>query len=182
MKKIIFWARWLLPISGTSVAILGIAMLFASWESLESVAVLIGIAMVLSGIFELISFFKDRASKQWKIHFATGATAVVLGLITAFGPGIVAVNIVLPVVFAVWIVSASVPRIKAALDKRKEGSPIWVFAFCFGVLGIALGGLLLFHPALSAFVVTYALAFIFISHGANSIIEFYRWNKLEEYT
>ena len=162
-----------LPISGILVAILGITLIFTTSEGLEMLTGFIGLAMILWGITELAS------SGRTKTTVVSGAVGVILGICTIFGNGMDAVAVVLPVFFAVWIMSASVPRIRYALSQRADGSPFWLFVFSFGVLGIVLGLLILFHAQLSALVVTYSLAFMFISYGVNNIITFCQLKREE---
>ena len=172
MGKILTIAKWLIPVSGLLVVALGVTLLFVGLDELENLAVFIGLAMVLSGVSEIVAFKRKGKGRRAKSMLISGLLAVVLGAYTAFGRGLVAVVIILPVIFAVWIITASIPRIKEAFAERANGSPWWIFMLSFGLLGVALGVLLLFHPVLSGFVVTYSLAFMFIIHGTNAIVMF----------
>ena len=172
LKTIIKAAKWLLPISGLLVVALGILMIFISLDQHEWLAVFIGIAMILSGITELVSFKRKDMKHRTKTMVISGVVAILLGLLTTFGRGMGLLELALPIIFAVWIISASIPRIKDALARKAEGSPLWVFMFSFGILGALLGAMLFFSPILSAFVVNYALVVLFITHGINTIIMF----------
>jgi uncharacterized membrane protein HdeD (DUF308 family) len=61
----------------------------------------------------------------------TGALVAMLGIILLFMT-LIAVSTVLPFVFTLWIITASIPRIKSSLDQRAKGSPFWIFMFSFG--------------------------------------------------
>ncbi|MCL2415629.1 MAG: DUF308 domain-containing protein [Defluviitaleaceae bacterium] len=172
MEKVMKVAKWLLPISGFLVVVLGVVMIFVTIENLDDLSIFIGLAMILSGISEFVSYKRKTQEKRTKTMLLSGIIAVLLGLFTIFGRGIIVVEFVLPIIFAAWIISGSIPRIKNALARRAQGSPVWIFMFVFGVLGIALALLLIFHSMLAAFVVTYALVFMFITHGINTIIMF----------
>jgi len=172
MKNVLKTVKWLLPISGLLVVALGIIMFFVTLEELSNWAIFVGIAMILSGITDLVSFKRKEKEKRNNIMLASGSIAILLGLYTVFGRGLGLVEFALPLIFAVWIGSASISRIKDALAKKKNGHPLWVFMFSFGVLGILLGVLLIFNEMLSTFIVTYALATMFITHGINTIMLF----------
>lgn len=177
MEKIFGALKWALPLSGLLVVALGVMLAFTGLEELDGWALPIGLAMILSGISELVSFKRRDKSRRTKGMAISGFIAVALGGYTAFGQGLLAVTLVLPVIFSVWVITASIPRIKEALDARAAGSPWWVFMLGFGFLGLALGALLLFHPLLNTFVATYALAFMFVIHGGNAILIFWPLSK-----
>ncbi|MCL2702104.1 MAG: DUF308 domain-containing protein [Defluviitaleaceae bacterium] len=177
MKKILKAIKWLLLLTGTMVAILGITLIFTPFENFSALGVYIGLAMIFTGISEMASFFGKEKGKRTYAMPANGAVSVLLGTWIVFGSGIDMISLVLPFAFTVWIMSASIPRIINALSHRKKGSPWWVWLFGFGVLGIAFGFLILFHRQLAAFVVVYSLAFMFITHGINSVTIFFRLNK-----
>ena len=172
MGKLLAAIKWLLPTSGLLVVALGVVLLFTGLEELDNWAVFIGLAMVLSGISEIVAFKRKEKDRRAKSMVLGGLIAITLGAYTVFGRGLLAIALILPVIFAVWVITASFPRIVGALNERENGSPWWVFMLSFGLLGIALGILILFHPLLSIFVVTYSLAFMFIVHGANAVIMF----------
>jgi len=180
MQKVIKVAKWLLPISGLLVVALGVAIFlmtleeFSDWtiEALSDWAIPIGLAMVLAGISELVTLKRKDKEKRTTTMLISGMIALLLGCYTIFGRGFSMIELTLPLIFAVWIASASLPRIKSALIKKEEGSPLWIFMFSFGILGIILGIVMLFNEMLSAIVVTYALAIMFITHGVNTIILF----------
>ena len=172
MKNVLKAVKWLLPISGLLVVALGVVMLFITLDQYEWLAYPIGIAMVLSGITEIVSFSRKDKEHRTKAMIISGSVAILLGLFTIFGRGIGLLEIALPIIFAIWIVSASIPRIKDALARKAKGSPLWVFMFSFGILGAFLGVMLFFSPILSAFVVNYALVALFITHGVSTIFLF----------
>jgi len=186
LKNLLKVVKWILPISGLLVVALGIVMIFISLDQHEWLAIFIGIAMILSGITELVSFKRKGKEHRTKTMVISGVVAILLGLFTTFGRGMGLLEIALPIIFAVWVISASIPRIKDALARKAEGSPLWVFMFSFGILGALLGAMLFFSPILSAFVVNYALVVLFITHGINTIILFMpvklKWVKNKENT
>ncbi|MCL2839373.1 MAG: DUF308 domain-containing protein [Defluviitaleaceae bacterium] len=177
MKRLKY-LKWLLPISGLLVAILGVTLIFASTKNLYALAIFIGIAIMLVGVSDIVSLCRKEKGRRFRL--GSGIGSILVGAYTVFGGGIDALAIILPLVFALWIISSCLPRISTALTMRAERSPLWVLMFSFGLLGIVLGGLILFHPRVSSFVVVYSLSFLFISHGINTVILFLKLNRRDE--
>ena len=80
------WMKWLFLLSGLLVAILGIALLFVPTENFNALLVFIGMAMVLSGIFEIVSFFCRCRMRRSGLMLGIGLFAVILGLLLIFNP------------------------------------------------------------------------------------------------
>ena len=169
--------KWVFPVCGILVTILGITLLFAVEESMGKLSLFVGLAMAFSGISDIISFFKRDKAKRSKALLLSGFISICLGGLTVFWWGMDALITILPMIFGIWIICTCVPRVREGLAMRARGSFLWLFMFGFGVLGIILGGVVGLHPALSEIVATYALAVIFISHGVNTFIMFLRHNK-----
>ena len=64
MKKLYNSTKWLVLISGVLIAILGISMLFTPLENLVTLALFIGIAMLVSGISEIVSFCGEEKGQR----------------------------------------------------------------------------------------------------------------------
>ena len=61
---------------------------------------------------------------------------------------------------------------------KSEDSGLWHWILAFGILGTALGFLLLFSPILSEIIISYSLAFMLIFYGFNNMIIFFRLKKI----
>ncbi len=180
-KKAFESMRWLLLASGILIVILGITMLFTPLENLVTLAIFIGIAMLVSGISEIVSFCSEEKGERSGWMLASGILSTALGVWTMFGRGTEALIAVIPFVFAVWVMSSSVLRIVGATTLKSEGYRQWGWMMAFGVIGTILGFVLLFSPILSSLVVAYSIAAMLIAYGVNNIIIFFRMKKIKDH-
>ena len=173
--------KWLLLITGILVTVLGISMLFTPFANIVSLAILIGIVMLLSGISELVSFFVvDREYRSGWI-LASGAISLLFGVWLLFGKGLPALATMIPFVFAGWVIAAGVTRAIGSFSLKNAGVKNWGWMLVFGILNAIMGVWLMYSPWLSALLISNLIAFAFISHGINSIVGFFTMNKIGNY-
>ena len=170
--------KWLLLLSGIFVVILGITMLFTPLKNLVTLAIFIGISMLISGISEIASFFNEEKEHRSGWMLASGIVTVLFAVWALFGRGTEALASILPYIFAVWVISSGIMRIVGSINMKSEGFNMWGWSLAFGILGAVLGFLLLFSPILSAGVISYSIAFMLISYGIDNIIIFFRLQKI----
>lgn len=178
MKKTFKTINWLMLISGVLIAILGITMLFTPLQNLVTLAVFIGIAMLISGISEIASFCGEEKGYRSGWMLASGIITSLFGVWTMFGRGSLTLAAIIPFVFAVWVMTSSIMHIVGSTALKAEGFGGWGWILTFGIIGAVLGFLLLFSPLLSGFVVSFSIAFMLISYGIDNIILFFRMRSL----
>ena len=179
--KTLKMAKWLLLITGILVTILGISMLFTPFANIMSLAILIGIVMLLSGISELLSFFViDREYRSGWI-LASGFISLMFGVWLLFGKGLQNLAIMIPFVFAGWVIAAGVTRAIGSFSLKAAGVKNWGWMLVLGILNALMGALLMYSPWLSALLISNLIAFAFISHGINSIADFFSLNKIGKF-
>lgn len=181
MKKMVKSMRWLLFISGILVLILGITMLFTTLKNLVTLAIFIGISMLISGISEIISFCGEEKGHRSEWMLASGILSVLFGIWAIFGRGTEALVAFMPIIFAVWVLSSGIMRMIGSVSLKSEGYSLWGWLLAFGILGTVFGFLLLFSPILSGTIISVSLALILISHGIDNIILFFRIKKIGNY-
>lgn len=178
MKKLFNSTKWLMLISGVLIAILGISMLFTPLENLVTLALFIGIAMLVSGISEIVSFCGEEKGQRSGWMLASGIITTLLGIWTLFGRGSAVLVAGLPIIFAVWVMTSSITRIVGSISLKSEGFSQWGWLLAFGIVGTILGFILLFTPLLSSTIIAFSIAFMLIVDGVNNIILFFRMNRL----
>jgi len=181
MKKMLKSMQWLLLISGILIAILGITMLFTPLENLVTLAIFIGILMLISGISEIASFCSEEKGHRSGWMLASGILSILFGIWTIFGRGSNVLVALLPFIFAVWVLSSSITRIVGSISLKSEGSSIWGWLLAFGIVGTIFGFILLFSPVLSGVLISISIAMILISHGVDNILIFFRIKKIGNY-
>lgn len=178
IKKIFNMSKWFMLISGILIVILGIMMLFTPLDGLMTLALFVGISMLLSGVSEIISFCSEGKGGRSGWLLVSGILSTLFGLWTMFGRGTAALVSVIPFIFAVWVMSSGITRIVGSISLKSDGFAQWGWLLGFGIIQAVLGFLLLFSPVLSAAIVGITLAIMLITHGADNIVIFFRMKNI----
>lgn len=181
LKKAFQAMKWLMLISGILIVILGIAMLFTPLQNLVVIAIFIGISMLISGMSEIASFCSEEKGHRSGWMLASGILTALFAVWVLFGSGSEALASTFPFIFAAWVMSSGVMRIVGSISVKSEGSNLWGWILAFGILGMALGFLLLFSPLLSAIIISCSIGFMLVSYGIDSIIIFFRIKRIGDH-
>lgn len=173
MRKLLSSTKWFMLLSGIPIVILGVTMLFTPLKNLIALAIFIGISMLISGISEIFAFCGEEKYFRSSWMLIGGILTTLFGIWTIFGRGSAVLAAIMPFVFAVWVMSSGVTRIAGAISFRSQGYGQWGLILAFGIIGTALGFMLLFSPLLSSIIVAYAIAAMLIVHGLNNIMIFF---------
>lgn len=173
--------KWLLLVSGILVLLIGVVMIFTPFSDLVGLALFIGVAMFVSGISEIITFFSEGIGYHSGWVMASGILSTLLGGWILFGRGSSALIATLPYVFAVWMIAEGIMSIAGAFTVKSVGSSMWGWMLVVGILVTILGFMLLLDPLTSTLYISYLLAFMVISYGINNIVMFFNLKKIEKY-
>ena len=149
---------------GVVTVILGIIVSFRPSGSLNVIAVLIGILMIISGIFHLIRVF-DRAERHRVWLGIAGLLYVVIGVLLIRHLNLTVAFIGL-VVGLTWIVSGLSALMSAGAGSR-EGRGWWIF---FGIVSLIAGIIVVADPISSVTVLATLLGIWFIVIGLFEVI------------
>ena len=174
MENIRKYAKWLIPLSGTLVAILGITIMFAPVENSINLVIVIGVAMFITGVLEIVSFYGKEEKGHSGVMLATGAISALLGFWTVFGSRAGLYTTILPAAFIILVMSSGVTRITGMVSQKSRSTNTiarnWIISF--GVLGTIFMFLLIFNPVISTTIILYVIAFIFVVYGIKSVFVF----------
>ena len=177
MKKML---KWLLPAAGLWVIAFGVTAMFRPLSALITFALFIGIGMFVSGIAEIASFIGQGRGSRSGLMLASGIMSTLLGIWVMVGRGVYAIALILPFVFAVWVLASGITRVVDSISQRSHGYDMDKWQLAFGILGTMAGFSLLFNPLMSAVLVSFTLGFMLISHGVGTIELFFKVRKLEK--
>jgi len=177
MKDRLKSVKWMLLVSGLLIVALGVIMFFTPWANLVALAIFIGIMMLIAGVSEIAAFFHAEKGHRSGMILVGGILSAWFGIWTVFGRGDVALAVVLPTIFAAWVMLSGFTRGAGAMALKSKGSSVWIWMLLLGIVEAALGFVLLFHPLLAAIVASYTLAFMLITYGMNDIVLFFEINK-----
>ena len=176
MEPVRHW--WMYLIIGVLAFILGVFMLTNPAITYEMMTLLLGLALIVFGIIELIvglfsrNFFVSRAA------ILIGAILnIVLGILLAANPGIAALT--LPLILGMWMLYQSFMMISYAGDlKGFKVKGYGLTLFC-GIVLLLLALLILLRPVtIGMFTVAIYIALSFIIYGLSEIVSAFRLRSI----
>ena len=150
---------------GALTVILGLVVSFHPTGSLNVVAVLLGILMILSGIFHLIRMFDSNEMHRVWLGIA-GLMFIVVGVVLIRHLDLSRALIGL-VIGITWIVQGLTVLIGGMVGDAREGRPWWI---AFGVVSVIAGIVVASTPASSVNVLAVLLGIWFVIMGIFEII------------
>jgi len=150
---------------GAVTLVLGIIVALHPSGSLNVVAVLLGILMIVSGLFHLIRVFDRREAHRVWLGIA-GLLFIVIGVVLIRHLHLTRAIIGL-VIGITWIVQGVTALISGISGGAREGRAWWIF---FGIVSLAAGIVVTATPASSVNVLATLLGIWFIVMGIFEII------------
>lgn len=172
--------KWLSLIVGILLVILGVFMLFTPITNLFTIAWVISLSLLFSGIIMIVTYFSSNKIYRSGWMLMDGILSTVIGAWIIFGRNIENFAIIIPFVFAVWIMAVSIIRAVGSLSLKSMGFRQWGWTLALGILGIVLGILLIYSPVASFISVSILISTLFIAYGAGGIALFFNLNSVEK--
>ena len=127
-----------LAVTGAALIALGIFCICRPGATIVSIATIIGVLVLVSGIATLFYWAGVRAFfPQSGATFLSGVLQVVLGILFLNNKFIVAEA--LPIIFAFWMLMEGINLAVRALDYKKVGFGLWWLQLAFGIAAAVLG-------------------------------------------
>lgn len=166
---------WLVLLFGVVSTLFGISAILDPLRAGVGISWAIGVLAVAEGVLALVGVFrKDQAlPRGWMIAYAV--LSLVFGLLAVLNPVSMAASFVM--VMGFWFVVAGAMRITFAVRVRKEIDNEWSLILS-GVLGIVLGGLLLFMPIAGLVLAVVWIGVAALVYGLLQIFAAFRLRKL----
>ena len=161
----------LVLVEGIVVALLGLVLLVAPGASLVFLVVLLGIYLLLAGIFRIIGIFLDSSSWGWKL--AAGILCLIAGLAIISNP------LWSTTLASTWLV------ILVGFLAMLQGAAGLIVAFQGGgwgmgalsVLGVLLGLFLVINPLIGVATLTLILALFMLIGGVGAVVQAFRMRR-----
>jgi uncharacterized membrane protein HdeD (DUF308 family) len=158
-------------VEGIIVALLGLVLLVAPGASLVFLVWLLGIYLVIAGIFRIVGIFLDSSSWGWKL--AAAILCLVAGLAILSNP------LWSTTLASTWLV------ILVGFLAMLQGAAGLVVAFQGGgwgmgalsVLGILFGLFLVINPLIGVATLTFVLAIVMLIGGVGAVIQAFRMRR-----
>lgn len=162
---------WFSLILGILFVIAGIASFVHPDTTMHFLAILVGVAFILRGIYELWfrNFINNALNEKagWIIFIAI--LDIILGIIVLAWPGLGVLY--LAIIFAVWFIIDSLAMIRGAKFFREfhRGYATWLVVL--GIISLILGIILLFSPMLSVMTIVWLVSVMLMVFGIMHIIQ-----------
>jgi uncharacterized membrane protein HdeD (DUF308 family) len=158
----------LVLVEGIVVALLGLILLVAPGASLVFLVWLLGIYLLIAGIFRIVGIFSDSSNWGWKL--AGGILSLIAGLAILSNPlwstTVASTWLVILVGFLAMLQGA------AGLVVALQGGGWGMGAL--SVLGILLGLFLVINPLLGVATLTLILAIFMLIGGVGAVVQAFR--------
>jgi uncharacterized membrane protein HdeD (DUF308 family) len=176
MEPVRHW--WMYLIIGVLAFILGVFMLTNPAITYEMMTLLLGLALMVFGIIELIVGLFSRNIFVTRAAVLIGAILnIVLGILLAANPGIAALT--LPLILGMWMLYQSFMMISYAGDlKGFKVKGYGLTLFC-GIVLLILALLILLRPmTVGVFTVAVYISLSFIIYGLAEIVSAFRLKSI----
>ncbi len=150
---------------GVVTLILGLIVSFHPSGSLNVIAVLLGILMIISGIFHLIRVFDDGEPHRVWLGIA-GLLFIVIGVVLIRHLHLT-IGIIGLIIGVTWIVQGLVSLVAGLSGGSRQGNGWWIF---FGIISLIAGIVVATAPVSSVTVLAVLIGIWFIVMGAFEII------------
>jgi uncharacterized membrane protein HdeD (DUF308 family) len=161
----------LVLVEGIVVALFGLVLLVAPGASLVFLVWLLGIYLLIAGIFRIVGIFLDASSWGWKL--AAGILCLIAGLAILSNPlwstTVASTWLVILVGFLAMLQGA------AGLVVALQGGGWGMGAL--SVLGILLGLFLVINPLIGVAALTLILAIFMLIGGVGAVIQAFRMRR-----
>lgn len=169
---------WMYLIIGVLAFILGVFMLVNPAITYEMMTLLLGLALMVFGIIELIVGLFSRNIFVTRAAVLIGAILnIVLGILLAANPGIAAIT--LPLILGMWMLYQSFMMISYAGDlKGFKVKGYGLTLFC-GIVLLILALLILLRPmTVGVFTVAIYISLSFVIYGLAEIVSAFRLKSI----
>lgn len=148
----------------------GLLLVLNAEGFIKSISALIGIGLLLIGIFPVIDYFRYRKEGMLAgISLISGIFSVVCGLMFLLNENML--MILIPVFIGVWMVINGINKIQLAFEIKDEGEKSWIITFIFSILIMVCGAYFIINPISGAEIVTETLGLIICIYAVLDIID-----------
>ncbi|HFI0237307.1 TPA: HdeD family acid-resistance protein [Streptococcus suis] len=163
--------KWLLLLVGIFSVCASFNMMANPAISLASMTFLFALVFAVQGISEILNYFKAEEKYGWNL--VGGIVTLILALALFSGSFIEMVTFV-PFIISFWALTNGITKTIVGFKVHKADKSVGTPLVWMGILGIVAGLIMMGHPLMTGFLVSYTVAFIFIYQGVVAIIQFFK--------
>ncbi|MDO5561160.1 MAG: DUF308 domain-containing protein [bacterium] len=179
MRNFFNETKWLLGIIGLLMLVVGIFLLVRPIGTMIFGTMLIGLALMIAGIFYFVSFFFNLKAPWAGWMMITAIINFLVGALLLARPSLSLDIIVF--LFGLWAIALGASVFANSFAARTFRHSGWGWQLVGGLLGILVGILIIFNPLAGFVTLNWIIAVAFIFYGiANIIGAFYLNNHTKE--
>ena len=162
------WSQFLM---GICLILLGAFTFLRPRSIFTGIAVLYGIAAVITGICDIVIYIKEERFTGFgpAVSLISGIMSIMTGIALLAYPGIA--EWVVAILFPLWFITHCISRLAhVGIIRLMAGNSYYYFCLIVNTIGLVLGFLMLFQPFITFFTVGYLVAFLLIAFGIDCIL------------
>ncbi len=166
MSKTAYWILW--GIAGVLLIVAGIMCI--SWEAaaLASLALFLGVAMLVSGVVDVLIFFSGRSAMIGSGWFLVdGILTIILAVFILFNQAFMMLT--LPFVFGMWLIFSGITRFVQSFDLKAFGVRGWGWFTAVGILMTVAGVISFLNPVAGMEAISAVLGASLILEGISAL-------------
>lgn len=176
MKNTFVKAMWL--ISGILLVFAGIVTMVNPSSSVEAIAFVLGLAMLISGAFNVIIYVTTKHvvfGAGWVL--VDGVLECILAIFLFCNHYLAAMAI--PMVFGMWVIFSGISRLITSFDLKKLGLANWWWLAIIAAVELGFGFISFLNPVVASIAMGIILGLFFIIQGVASICLWFYTQKID---
>lgn len=162
--------------TGIIYVILGLLLLLIPGTIQDTISLILGLAIVAMGVFNLVLYFATLDSFIWyQSDFLLGIIEVVFGLFIITNPRILISFI--PLIFGLILLVHGINGIIQAMSLRKYENIRWVSSVVLNIISMVLGFVIMLNPFGTIELLLRIIGICLIYSGINDFIAAYKSKK-----
>lgn len=162
-------SRVLWIVAGALLIVAGVVCLMSPGKALSGLALFLGIAMLLSGVADIVVFavaHKYTAGSGW--FLVDGILTVLLSIFILCNRWFTTVT--LPLLFGMWLIFSGVSKFANSFDLQRLGIRGWGWFTALGIVLAVAGFLSFLNPLAGAVTITVLIGMFLILQGVASVL------------
>ena len=166
-------------LAGLALVVFGVLVIKNPGATMGSISVAIGIALLVSGCATFAGWMSvGRLLPGRHLWFFSALAQIILGISVLCSP--VSLALVLPLLFAFWLLYEGVSLALEAFDFKRVGFNNWWIVLGLGILVGSLGIYGLYNPEASAATISWLVGLSIIFDGIGYWVRLFIVNKFEK--
>lgn len=155
----------------TSIAfiILGLILLFFNRLSLELIAYIFAVILVINGVLNIADDYKQFKVFYFFDGFTSGLLSTIFGIIIISNMSYI--SVILPIMLGLWIILSSTFKLRMSLALKDSNDKNWIITYILSIITIAIGLCLIFNPGITSLTLAKVIAGFSILYGVSDIVD-----------